>query len=210
MLAERSYLKHECPGAGDLDCYGSIALTILINKEAAAERLVIAAVQMCERGDEPLAIHVVAMSALSVLRELIARRGDSFGTRSLGATIYYAATQKLAGHEYPKSLDEDFNSVLHDAADVVAAAISAGQVSHPDELDLYLPKHVEQTFYSLITAPFNYLKHADRDGEQLLATDDVDPTLATVNAIAALNMLFPGRELRPELSSFFIANTPSL
>ena len=42
----------------------------IVDKMTAAERLMQTAVDMIDRKDDPLAIHVVASSALSLLREL--------------------------------------------------------------------------------------------------------------------------------------------
>lgn len=49
-----------------------------IDKPTAAEGMIVGAIAISERIDDPLAIHVVALSTLNLLRELIEKSGDSY------------------------------------------------------------------------------------------------------------------------------------
>lgn len=47
-----------------------------VTKLDATERLIVTGIVMLERGDDSLAVHVVAASALNMLREMIHHGGD--------------------------------------------------------------------------------------------------------------------------------------
>src|SRR3546814_2943667 len=55
------------------------------------------AVDMIDRKDDPLAIHVVASSALSLLRELVATSGDDYVTQLVKDGLFRAAQSKIQG-----------------------------------------------------------------------------------------------------------------
>jgi hypothetical protein len=181
-------------------------MTVLLNKEAAAHRLIVAAVEMCERGDEPLAIHVVASSAFGILRELIAKRGTNYGTQAFKAMLFYAATQKQKGVDVFNVQDDE----LDDAVDLVIQMIESGKISHPNHIQYEMPKHIEFGLSKFIRDPFNFLKHADRDGDSHLPEGDVEPILATMSAISAFAILFPERPVPPQLQAFLTKHRVSL
>src|SRR3546814_19849043 len=67
----------------------------IVDKMTAAERLMQNAVDMIDRKDDPLAIHVVASSALSLLRELVATSGDDYVTQLVKDGLFRAAQSRL-------------------------------------------------------------------------------------------------------------------
>src|SRR3546814_6418267 len=69
----------------------------IVDKMTAAERLMQNAVDMIDRKDDPLAIHVVASSALSLLRELVGTRGDDYVAQLIKDALFRAAQSKIQG-----------------------------------------------------------------------------------------------------------------
>jgi len=53
-----------------------------------------------------------------------------------------------------------------------------------------------------LIGPFNFLKHADKDPEGILAEQDVKPVEATSFAVTAYGFLFPDEELDPKVAKF--------
>src|SRR3546814_20118771 len=80
---------------GSLSDRGGI-MTI-VDKMTAAERLMQNAVDMIDRKDDPLAIHVVASSALSLLRELVGTRGDAYVAQLIKEALFRAAPLTIQG-----------------------------------------------------------------------------------------------------------------
>lgn len=68
-----------------------------IDKATAAERLVVSAIIMAERGEDPLAIDVVAASALNVLCDLIKKAGDEYVEQVLKIGAFTIASARLKG-----------------------------------------------------------------------------------------------------------------
>ena len=173
-------------------------MTIVLNKEAAAHRLIVAAVEMCERADEPLAIHVVAASALNILRELIRKRGTTYGSEAFKAMLIHAAQQKQQGINV-FSFDHD---ELNELVDYVSQLLIDDKIDTLDDLGYSMSWNVEKELLKSITEPFKFLKHADRDSNSLLPEGEVEPVLATMSAISAFAILFPNQLLSDSVRSF--------
>src|SRR3546814_16750620 len=75
--------------------YTTLFRSAIVDKMTAAERLMQNAVDMIDRKDDPLAIHVVASSALSLLRELVATSGDDYVTQLVKDGLFRAAQSKI-------------------------------------------------------------------------------------------------------------------
>jgi hypothetical protein len=69
-----------------------------VDKPEAAERMIVAAIGMSDRGDDPLAIHVVASSVLSLLRELIEKGGDNYVEQVLKLGLFHPASARSKGN----------------------------------------------------------------------------------------------------------------
>ena len=68
-----------------------------IGKAGAAERMVVSAIIMAERGEDQLAIHVVAAAALNVLRDLIDKAGDEYVDQVLKIGAFTVASARVKG-----------------------------------------------------------------------------------------------------------------
>lgn len=91
-----------------------------LNKVEAAQRQIDTGIRMLFSGEDPVAIHTVAMAGFRIVRDLAAKQGDSY---------------------------------MHQISE---AMIKPGK---------------EKEFWSALQGPANFLKHADRDADDVL--DDV-------------------------------------
>ena len=175
---------------------------IVITKQAAAQRLILSAVKMFERSDDPLAIHVVASSALNLLRELTQARGPNFTTLSVREGIFRAALSRAKGKPEPfLGSAEELDGVI----DQIVQLIQSGAVKSAEDLEISGGEIDERKYLDKIIRPFNFLKHAQRDPLTTLDEGDVDPFDALTHAIGAFYFLFPGEQLQEEVIDFLRA-----
>jgi chaperonin GroEL (HSP60 family) len=76
-----------------------------IGKAGAAERMVVSAIIMAERGEDPLAIHVVAAAALNVLRDLIDKAGDDYVDQVLKIGAFTVASARVNASREGQCID---------------------------------------------------------------------------------------------------------
>jgi hypothetical protein len=170
----------------------------VIDKVAAAERMVVSAILMSERNDDPLAIHVVAASALNVLRDLIKSSGDNYVAQVLQQGLFAAAKAHLGGT--PLSLP--INPEMQVLIEKLAQDIDAGKVCIPSDLTVNLTGGELHAMLNYITKPFNFLKHADNDPLATLDESDFDPKGAIGHALTALTMVCPKKSLPVEIKPY--------
>jgi hypothetical protein len=170
----------------------------VIDKLEAAERLIVAGIGMSERGEDPLAIHVVASSTLSLLRELIQANGDNYAARVLKEGLFHAASFELAGKPVPLPTTPEIDALIHN----VAAGINGGQIKTSDDIKVTLNTDELRDLLAYIIRPFNFLKHAQRDPLATLDDDDVDPQGTIIHALTAYGMLRPTQALPDTIAPF--------
>ena len=167
-----------------------------IDKADAAERLIIAAIAMVERGEDPLATHLVATSALNVLRDLIGKANQEYVTEVFKRGMFMIANARANG--------EPINLDIPPEADVqidgLAEAILAGVVKGPDDLGVEHEKPWEMLNY--IQGPSNFLKHADRDPLATLDEAHFDPVGAIAHALTAYTMVRPDHPVPDQAKAF--------
>ena len=171
----------------------------IVDKMTAAERLMRSAIDMLERKDDPLAVHVVATSALSLLRELVATEGDDYVARLLNEAVFHAAQAKLQG--LPTGLPE--TQAVDDIVDKIVGGIEAGAVNSPADIVIVTPKKQIRAWLDYIFRPYNFLKHADRDPLATLDEADFDPEGALAHAMTAYLMVRGDGQL-PEPFTVFL------
>ncbi len=171
---------------------------IALTKQAAAHRLIQSAVHMIEAEQDALAIHVVAASAVNLLRELLAERGPGLVEQTLQYGLWSAAKFRIEGK--PTGLPED--EALDAIIDEVVQRIESGVVESHLDLNIKGAPQSERQFLDPILRPFNYLKHAQRDPLATLNETDVKPTYALNIAIAAYHFLFPGETMTADVVAF--------
>jgi hypothetical protein len=178
-----------------------------LTKQAVAHRLILSAVQMIEKGHDPLAVHCVAASASNLLRELVATRGQTYGSRVFGAALFENALARIERRVPVGRLPSD--PVIDAIIDTVRQGIESGAINSAQDVDVEIPKHVERVAMNSVVAPFNFMKHADKDATTFLDEGDLRPIDATAHAIAAYALLFPGEALSDEVRSFLDSHVVS-
>lgn len=169
-----------------------------VDKLTAAERLIVSGIEMVERGDDPLAIHVVATSALNLLREMIAKGGEDYSAWVLRQGLFHAATAQLKGTPAKLPTTPEIDALIGD----VAAGIDKGEIKEPSDLKVTLTTEALRKLLDYIIRPFNFLKHAQRDPLATLDESDVDPEGAIIHALTAFSVLAPGQALPDQVAPF--------
>lgn len=169
-----------------------------IDKARAAERLVVSAITMAERGEDALAIHVVAASALNVLRDLIAKAGDDYVDWILKVGAFTIAAAQVKGE--PVMLPT--NAAMDAVVEKVVGGIEAGEVAQASDLIITLTAAERRQLLDYIVKPYNFLKHADRDPLATLDESDIDPDGVITHALTALSMVTPGKSLPDEIKPY--------
>ncbi|WP_144036811.1 hypothetical protein [Sphingopyxis witflariensis] len=162
-----------------------------IDKATAAERLVVCAIIMAERGEDPLAIHVIAASALQVLRDLIKKAGDDYVEQVLKIGAFTVASARVNG----ESVNLPSNAEMDAVVDTAVNGIKAGTVTQAADLVINLNAAGRRALLDSIVKPYNFLKHADNDPLATLDETDIDPDHVIGHALSALTMVSPGKPL---------------
>lgn len=173
-----------------------------VSKLAAAERLIVTGIAMSERGEDPLAIHVVAASALNMLRELIQQGGDDYAVWVLQQGLFHAASARRKDTPINLPTTHEMDALIAD----VAAGMDAGLINQPADLIITLNADELRKLLAYVTRPYNFLKHAQRDPLATLDESDIDPVGVIVHALTAYSMLCPGRELPEQIAAFLAAH----
>lgn len=169
-----------------------------IDKPEAAERMIVAAIGMSDRGDDPLAIHVVASSALSLLRELIEKGGDNYVEQVLKLGLFHAASARLNGDAITLPTNPQIDALI----EKVMGGLAGGELKQPSDLTITLDKDELRKLLDYITRPFNFLKHAQRDPHATLDDGEAEPDGTIVHALTAFSMICPGKALPEQIAPF--------
>ena len=162
-----------------------------IDKATAAERLVVNAIIMTERGEDSLAIHVVAASALQVLRDLLKKAGDEYVEQVLKVGAFAIASARVKG----ETVDLPPNAQMDAVVEKVVCGIQSGEVTRAADLVINLDAAGRRALLDSIVKPYNFLKHADKDPLETMDDADIDPDHVIGHALSALTMVSPGKPL---------------
>lgn len=173
-----------------------------MTKQGAALRLIESGARMIAADEDAVAVHVVAASALNLLRELLSQGGPGLVEQLMQAGFYKAALDRMAGKPVPE------NEELERQLDLLIAAIESGVVVEPSDVGVLMDAQMERGLLDPMLRPFNFLKHAQRDPLATLDEADVKPVRALQLAIVAYLMLFPGDGLSEPVRSFLVAHLP--
>ncbi|MCP5397542.1 MAG: hypothetical protein H6918_12600 [Sphingomonadaceae bacterium] len=173
---------------------------VLLTKQAVAIRLINSAVSMIEAGIDPLAIHAIAASASNLLRELVAVRGPNYGSRVFASALFEQAIARVENRLAVADLPDD--PEVEKAVQQIEDAIRNGQVSSPDDVVINMSGKIEAKAMRHISAPFNFMKHGDRDPDGLLNERELRPREALMHAISAFSFLFPNEPLEEATHAF--------
>lgn len=178
-------------------------MALEITKQAAAYRLIHAAIHMHENSEDVLATKVVAASALNILRELLRKRGQTFDERVTKQFLFEAARACLEGK---RTMGPEFKE-LDPLILAIADQIRKGEISAAEEVFLggaSLPISLP------IIKVYNFLKHADRNPMALLSEQAVDAEGAIMLAVSAFSMVFPAEMPSPEMIDYIASYADSV
>lgn len=170
----------------------------MIDKPSAAERMIVNAITMSDRGDDPLAIHVVAASALNLLRELVDSTGDPYVAQVLKLGIFSIASARMKGEVVTIPTTPEIDALVEG----VVLGIQSGEISDPSELDVALTTAELRDMLGYIVRPYNFLKHADRDPLETLDESDLNPDGVIIHALTAFSMVCPSKPLPDKIAPF--------
>ncbi len=169
-----------------------------LSKQEAAKRLIHAAVDMFSANADPIAIHVVASSALNILRELSKVDGRRFVERVFQSALFNGAASHVAGE--PTGLPD--HPMVNEWIEGLAQAIESGAVQEPCDIKINDAQKLEVETLKYLVDPFNFLKHADRDPDGKLDVSEVKPVEATSFAVTAYGFLFPADKVDDKVGQF--------
>lgn len=169
-----------------------------IEKADTAERLIVAAIEMVERNTEPFASHLVATSALNVLRDLLRQADQEYVTELTKKGMFALSEAQAKGTPFKSDLPKQITDQIDDLADQIAS----GAVTSPDDLEVRLEQ--PWTLLRYVLDPSNFMKHADRDPLATLDEADVDPHGAIAHALTAYSILRPGHPLPDTIKPYLI------
>ncbi len=170
-----------------------------ISKLDAAKRLIISGIHMHENKEDPLATHVVAASALNLLRELIASSGEPYQMRVLREGIFLSAIAYLEKRPVNIPDTQEVNELI----EKVAAAIQEGELMDASQLKIDLEKQKIIALLDSVYRPYNFLKHADKDPLETLEDGDVAPAVAILHALTAFGWVSSDRSWPDSVAPFF-------
>ena len=165
-----------------------------ITKLAAAERQVKAAIRMFFAREDSLAVHTVAAAGYQLLADLKAKRGMNEAADVHLTSIFYAVRSFRRG-TLPKNMTEN-PAVMAEIARL-AELLPIGPDSRIEDVTASVGIDGEKKYWKARHKTANFLKHADKDSDALLAEQDVDNANLLMQAIGAyLDLLH--RQLLPE------------
>jgi hypothetical protein len=174
--------------------------SIYINKLAAAQRQLDAAIRMMLAGEDELAIHTIAAAAYQILRDLKKHRGRREQSELLRAGIFAFAEDLARGRlkELPSDILE--SPLLAHTTKQVAEAISRGDVKTYADVDRYMRfTGDERQHWTAFNLPAGFLKHADRRPDSTLSLDQIDNDLLIGSAIASYVTIMGQGSSTPEM-----------
>jgi hypothetical protein len=175
-------------------------MRIETTKPAAALRMITAAIQMEKMQIDPMAVMVVAASAFNMLREILKKRGATFESRALRLKIW-AISKGMVDKEGPwyDAVSEEIDQIIEH----VSKKIKSGDYSEYMDIEINATKEYAIWMLSPIYKPYNFLKHADRDMNNLIDENSIEVSDTIMMAIQAYCFVFTN-ELPPEpLKSYF-------
>jgi len=178
---------------------------IALTKQAAARRLISSAVIFARVEGDPLAIHLLAASALNMLRELLRGRGPDYVARAMIEGLFRAASCVARGEPAPFPTDAYTYELLREIAD----GIVSGHLQSVDDINV-TGRSIEFEHLKHITGPFNFLKHADRDPLEHLNESAFRPVETILHAVCAYAMIFPDQRLDTHVANFAMEHVEDL
>ncbi|MYH58953.1 MAG: hypothetical protein F4145_13380 [Boseongicola sp. SB0675_bin_26] len=174
---------------------------VLINKLAAAEQQLAAAIRMYFMEEDALAIHSVASAAHSLYADLLRHRGKDPAFHIFGFGVLSVAKRYVDGDLTNKDLESWGEGTL-EAIQPFVDILRENPELDINEFTVSGSAEEARKFYGKIRHAYNFLKHADRDASAVLDSAKInneDLLYQAINCSLHLNC-----QLTPE-KEFFVA-----
>src|SRR3546814_18149251 len=126
---------------------------------------------MSDRGEYALATHVVASSALNLLRELIEAGGENYVEQVLKLGLFSAASARLKGDPITLPTNPQIDALI----EKVVGGLKAGEVTQPSDLTVTLDKEEHRKLLANIKRQFNFMKNTQRHPTAHPQDEDGEP-----------------------------------
>ncbi len=146
---------------------------ILINKLAAAERQLGAAIRMYFMEEDALAIHMVTSAAYGLYADLLRHRGKDPAFHGVMYGLLSTAKSYIAGDLSDKDL-EGWGEGVMEALQPTIDMLKEKPDIDIDEVTVSGPAGAAREFYRDKRQAYNFLKHADHDPDAILDSASVN------------------------------------
>ena len=164
--------------------------TVHLTKIAAAKSQLDTAIRLFFAHDDELSIHTLVAAAFRINRDLIEKRGTDFEAEVLRAGLYAMAKQYRAG-----TLSENVSKDLKE----IGLLSLFETIADDDPSRIWITRGKAES-RGWPSGPANFLKHADRHPNALLAASDINNEDFLIGACIAYLELMPTSS--PEIMAF--------
>ena len=183
--------------------------SLYVNKLAAAKRQLQAAIRMFFMPEDELAVHTVAAAAYGLLKDIKSSRGMSEAADSYLTTFFYVVRDYRRG-TLPAHMTGDavFMAEVERIADQLLPITADSKLS---DVRVSISAALERQYWNDTNRAANFLKHADRDTDEALSSDELDNKLLLTKCFCAYQDIAPD-DLGNEglaFQAFITANNPA-
>lgn len=148
---------------------------VYVNKIAAAQRQLDAAIRMTFAGEDDLAIHTVAAAAYSILRDIKKKNGKNELKDQIGDGLFAIAKDLVDGtlSEIPAPI-ANVRVMKELVLEISKHIKSSGAQSKEEVFEVHFPVSFEKEFWNKQNKPANFLKHADRDTDFHMSVEEFE------------------------------------
>lgn len=170
-----------------------------ITKIAAAQRQLDAAIRIFFQREDELAIHTLVAAAFQVLRDITKARGGHFT-----GGVYKGGTLSIAKQYLQGTLSSNEKAIIEGSSlmptitELVEHIRVHGEDVDEEWVEVNVPTQHERKLWLAETT--NFLKHADRDPDDLLSTNALDNGKMLMGACAAYLELM--KQPTPEIKAY--------
>jgi hypothetical protein len=146
---------------------------VYVTKIASAQRQLDTAIRMHFSGEDELAIHTVAAAAYRILRDLKAKRGRGELADLLSLGLFAYADDLVSGRlqNVPEFLARDG---FKPAIEKIVEGMRRGEIKTYSDVQLSPNWLSERKHWTEFNKTTNFLKHSDRDQDQLLSASELN------------------------------------
>lgn len=155
---------------------------IHVNKLAAAQRQLCAAIRMYFADEDELAVHTVASAAYRLINDLKLAKGKDEVADYYLTSIFYAVRDFHRG-TLPSYMTSNAELMLW--IKNLADTFPIEATSKLEDISASVTPNVARQFWNKQNKASNYLKHADRDITAHIALDDIDNSRLLMQTLGA-------------------------